>query len=46
MSIKRYKKKQTVWCNNCDMVFDTLIAAEEHVKHTRHSIKVIEFITD
>lgn len=46
MSVKRYKKSQAIWCNDCDAVFDTLQVAEEHVEQTGHTIKVIEFMTD
>jgi len=37
------KDKVTVWCEECDAVFDELSAANLHHDQKRHKIKVIEF---
>jgi|FaiFalDrversion2_1042247.scaffolds.fasta_scaffold64082_1 hypothetical protein len=43
---KKYKKSKAIWCNDCDMVFDLLLDAEEHAKKLGHEIKVIEFLCE
>ena len=36
--------KYTCWCEDCDLVFDSIFLARQHATDKEHRIKVTEFL--